>query len=275
MSWTIGGITLPRNPSKVKCKPAAEIKSVALLKQLPLLLPFGPATRVLTLEGWIQEAGKTAEQLATDYLIPFRDIVEKGMRFPQILGDDGMVASGKWAGVGWGSGSVAAAVLADDTTKKAFGLDSLRLTIFSDIYHWSGAQRTFSPARDLSNLDFISCQVYGDYAGSVAVELYDGSVTEEVSKAFASLNWYRKLFVLSDFTSVDLTNITRFRIGVDTGGGLTWLDRICIGVGVLVVGPGTRYDGIYILKQSPWEERGGVTRAFPYKMDLWCVDDYY
>lgn len=101
MTFIIGSITLPYDPGQAVFRFRTNAKKIALLKQLPFLLSLGPKVPVLRLKGYIAEAGKDADQLETDYLIPLRDMIWKPAAYPRILGDDNMISGGNWAGIGW------------------------------------------------------------------------------------------------------------------------------------------------------------------------------
>ena len=71
MTWVIGGITLPRDPSKITTKAVADVKAAGWPGKLPLLVSKGNKARILSLEGVIQEEGKDLTYLKTTYLTPF------------------------------------------------------------------------------------------------------------------------------------------------------------------------------------------------------------
>lgn len=69
MSYVIDAVTLPRNPSRVIKKTAASFKELAVPGN-PYIISFGDKAVVMTWEGFIEEAGKDASDLETDYLTP-------------------------------------------------------------------------------------------------------------------------------------------------------------------------------------------------------------
>lgn len=73
MSWIIDGITLPRNPFQVKIGGGTKGKDILYPRESPIILSMGKDVEVLTIEGWFAAEGKTADQIETDYLIPFNN----------------------------------------------------------------------------------------------------------------------------------------------------------------------------------------------------------
>ena len=75
MSWVIGTVALPLPPKKITNKSSSDVKSHTYPGELPLLISMGNKAKILSLEGYIAEEGRTAAQLETDYIIPLRDLV--------------------------------------------------------------------------------------------------------------------------------------------------------------------------------------------------------
>jgi hypothetical protein len=70
MSWTISGVTLPSNPTRITYRKSGDFKDIRIPGGLPLIISYGLKSDSLVLEGWMAEAGKTLDQLYTDYLAP-------------------------------------------------------------------------------------------------------------------------------------------------------------------------------------------------------------
>lgn len=277
MSWLIDELTLPVKPYKVKAKPAQKIKGVNLLKTMPLLLPFGPETFVITLEGWLYEVGKTINDIRNDYLAKLKLKALKPSAFPVVIADDDQFAF--WVAAQTGSGSLGLPTLSNEPVIKVKGDDALKVVVPAGSSQWSFIKHAYSPARDFSKQQFLSYRLYGlNNAGQIRLT-WITDTPDYFSKIFTDdfTGWQRKVFRKDEFTKVgngDWSSIDQVEIMWSTV-GTRYVDRTCVGVGVIIVGPGTLYDGIYILRMSPWEEKKGYPNAIPYKLELWSCDDWY
>lgn len=77
MSWQIDTITLP-----IVSKVTDKWETSTRMKDIPGTLPYYVAVgrrRVLNLEGYIYEAGKTKAYLETNYIIPLRNKVKSSV----------------------------------------------------------------------------------------------------------------------------------------------------------------------------------------------------
>lgn len=275
MSWTIGGLTLPQDPENVKVMYAKNIADVALFRTLPLLINFGPLTPVLTLTGQIAEAGKDKATLETDYILPIRAMVWKGLALSRIIVEDTQTSF--WTAIG---GS-----LSDDSVDFVKGKNCLKAivanTTYLEIYH------DYASNQDFSGQDFISIWIKGFNSGKTLRIHFWNEVY--VSKANCYLyeitdnftTWTRFVIRKSQFSNyANPTGWDKIRCVMlssqqpDTEA--TWrFDRIVVGVGHYVNGPDSRHDGVYMVKEFAIEERGGFMRNFPFVLTLWSQDDYY
>lgn len=284
MSFTLGTVTFPVNPRRVTVKQAKNIKSYMLMTQMPALLDLGPQTRVLTLEGFIAKAGKTAAELETDYLIPLTSMASKRAAIPMAVADDNQAAF-------WVKREVSGTLsIVDDAVDFRKGVNSLKWTCTPSAGTLDvGVRKYYSSALDLSGQDFVSLWLKGANKGgnfnvyfSIDAEntwtnRYSWSTTDNFT------SWTRFVIRKDEFTVVgapNWKNVTNILISY-TGSGLgtasfnVWNDRFMVGVGYLLTAPGTRYDGIYAVNAFNYEEVGGATRMFNYIVELWFADDYY
>ena len=276
MSFVIGEITLPTIPGSAHFRFRRKILAPEVMVRLPTLLNMGPTVPVLKIKGYLAVQGQDADYLETNYLIPLRDRVWRKAAFSRVIGEDDMYngGAGKWSAIGWGSGALGAPTVSDNTLVKIKGANSLKAIIGGGSYLYSGAQRTWAEDQNWSNNDFISQWLYGLNSGAFAIELYDGSLTETETITDNFSGWQRKLQLLSAFTTVNLEKIRRIRIGRSTV-GTTYFDRIIVGAGAYVNGPGSRYDGIYLIRDVIWKEEHKTVGIFPYEIELWLQDDFF
>jgi len=443
MSWKIKDVTLPLNPRRVIEKSIAELKAAPQPIGLPMLIHLGPKSRVLSLEGMLAEAGKTASDLETDYLVPLRNTVVRNPASPRLFRDDDLTEYFTCEGVhnitninsaddltDWSNPS-ANLTLSIDTTDYKEGTGcvrgdaatasgnttydiqynptgtwdwsirthiclylkyvlnetpaALRVYVYDsagNFMYWdvplpgsnvwtarlhlafesptgtsetapdlSSADRVrvalltaltvtgsvvlkvddldvdtcrvtslvyedvtdpvakgknsvrvselvgtsgswgrfrlikyFSPNIDLSRQDFFSFWLYGGNYGNPFRILFltptwaDG-YRYDLTDNFTG--WKRFIIRKDEFSKFgdnpDWSNVSRliiYNIGWNIGG--TWyFDRFCMGTGILLQAPDTRYDGIYVPKSFTYNELGGRVSAFEYTLELWCTDDYY
>jgi len=289
MSWKIGDITLPFAPRRAIFKHEADLKTVPLLKRLPLILHLGPKAKVLALDGVLAEFGKTAADLESEYLIPLSKEVIKPFAAPRVIADDNQTAF-------WTLNPVAAAVnelgspwLSDDPTAY-FGKHSLGITTpTGTTYARWYISKLFDEPIDLSRCDFLSFACWHNYGVDVTwrVQLTDKGGVDPSNKYYVDvtvsptdLAFTRYVKRLDEFTKigdVDWSRIDFIWCEHLTANlvGLFRFDRFCAGIGVLVQAPHTRYDGVYVIKKFDYQEIGGRVAAFTYSLELWNVDDYY
>jgi len=273
LTTILGEFTFPVDPSSIRNQEARDLKAVKVKVRTPLILPMGPETPIIKLKGMLAETGKDAAYAYTNWILPLRTMYRRPMSIPSLLGDDDMIA-GDWAGIGWGSGSLLAASVSDSTIQFIKGVNSVRAIVGSGAIKYSGMQRSFSTARDWSKKEFITTWAYMASAGKVAVELYDNSTAQTIEASVGATAWERELFLLSGFTTIDLSNITRIRVGFDTA-GTHYIDRTVAGVGYYLNAVGIRYDGIYNMRKMIIDESYKAIAAFPYEIELWWADEYY
>jgi len=277
MSWKIAEVTLPVNPTRAKVTPIANIMSIPSLIRSPIMIPLGPESRMLTLEGNIREHGQTVAYLETNYLLPLRVHTEKGIRFPYVIADENQ--SSFWSPQGWGSGSLGTPTLSDETVIVSKGINSLKAITGAGALATSGVTKIFSQVLDLSLKDFMSMWWYGTNNSMTITCDFVTSSGNYYSVNFIDnfTGWLRKFWRIDEFSktgSPDWASINWINITWDATGTF-YLDRLVFGIGVLILSPGNRHDGIYVIKKFPFEEKGGITKSFAYKMDLLCTDTYY
>jgi len=291
MSWVIGSITLPRNPNKIKIIPAADIKSLPLFTELPLLIPLGPSTRVLDIEGIISNPGDSLNVLKSNYIDPLQFYVETEVRYPFVICDDDMVDDSFWTVVYNAGTGIAAITPSDDAVNKSYGEDCWSAVTSGGTSYISWyLSHVFSPAVDLSKADFLSFRIYQSGAGAspvIRVQFNDKGAVDHSNKYYCDVtvtpdSWHREVTRADQWTLVGSVNLSAINfVWIEW---LNWplpypfttkIDRFVFGIGVLVNAPETRYDGIYIIKKFPWIETGGRITSLLYKMTLWSSDDYY
>jgi len=274
-TWRIGSVTLPIPPQKITSRSTRVLRKVSTTIQPPWLLDFGGDVPILTLQGKIAEGMKTVDELEESYIIPLKRMVTARRNvFPVVLGDDNMIASGNWVGCGRETGDLTAATISDSTEQVAKGENSVKAVISTGgTYGYSGIERSFDTPQNWQYYDFLSFWAYGLGSGYFAVQLYDGTATQTKVQSDVS-GWHRYIFLLSDFTAIDLSNVERVRIMRSTA-GTTYFDRIVVGIGQEVSAPGKRYDGIYIIRRFDSIENKGEIASFDYNIELWSYDHYY
>jgi hypothetical protein len=78
MSWLVAGKKL-KYVNKPKVKYTANTKEYTKAADLPIIISLGKKGTVLTIEGYIYEAGYTKAQLETSFLFFFRDKVYRSV----------------------------------------------------------------------------------------------------------------------------------------------------------------------------------------------------
>ena len=74
VSFIIGTVTLPRFPEKITFKASVDKKKLRYPSKKPIVIVYGDDVDILTIEGRLQEAGKTKTQLTTDYITPLYNL---------------------------------------------------------------------------------------------------------------------------------------------------------------------------------------------------------
>jgi len=155
MSYVLGAVTLPYNPTKVTVKQVANAKAITLLAQSPLILSFGPKNKIISIEGDI--AGDTAANLETNYLIPLEDMAGREGGFHYVIYDDDETI---WTAYNAGVGAYTIAV-AEETTIVHTGQSSLKITIGAGASATVRFYELYSANKDWSEKDFVSIWWYG------------------------------------------------------------------------------------------------------------------
>jgi len=70
LTWTIGDVTLPFAPSKVRVSNPAKVDQFVQESDLPIVIVDGAENFTITIEGVIYDTGKTANQIWADVIIP-------------------------------------------------------------------------------------------------------------------------------------------------------------------------------------------------------------
>jgi len=277
--WHIGPVILPLNPSKVTVKQAAQVKSFGLMKKYPLLMHFGPQTKVVSLEGYLQDPNADLER---DYIEPLLGMVAKPAAFHTRVFDE---ESGFWAleTITAATNSLAVS-LADEASQVRRGNRSAKITATSGTVcaRWR-IRKNYAQAKDLSSRDLFVMWWYGANT-SCLFRVCLGDFTNGNYYFFEFYDdfsgWARIVMPLMNFTSngtPEWDNITDVWIEQMTENQIgTWyIDRTVIGVGQLVRAPDTRYDGIYLVNAFTYVEEGGILDSYSYKLELWWEDDYF
>jgi len=283
MSYVLGAVTLPYNPTKVTVKQVANAKAITLLAQSPLILSFGPKNKIISIEGDI--AGDTAANLETNYLIPLEDMAGREGGFHYVIYDDDETI---WTAYNAGVGAYTIAV-AEETTIVHTGQSSLKITIGAGASATVRFYELYSANKDWSEKDFVSIWWYGTSSNKtfrfvVSTDANNDGTTGANYGYYEILDdaagWERFQPRLDQFTTAGTFDWTVCRklIGYITDAnptGTFYMDRTVIGIGQYLSAPNTRYDGIYFVNAFTFEERGGYARYFPYKIELWDEDDYF
>jgi len=136
--------------------------------------------------------------------------------------------------------------------------------------------------RNLVKQDFISWWVYGlNNSKTQEISFHTDAGVNLFYKQFTdNFTGWKRIFYRKDefltsgsplWSSIKRIQYKEFSAAAST----RYLDRACVGVGVLVAGPSTRYDGIYLIRDVKWIEEYKQYDAYPYEIELWLQDDYY
>lgn len=280
MSFQIGAVTLPVLPSEATYKKAQDSKTIRRLTALPIVLPLGPKTPVLSLKGKLWKEGFTAAQIESDYIIPFDGMVNKEAVFPRTIADDGQASF--WTAYAIGSGSYGISIADDSSTVKR-GKNSLKMTIGAGPQQWVGVTKDYGSFQDFSKKDFVALWYYhsgtADYWYVRFMEDATGAHCFYQTFSDSGTGWVRHFWRLDEFAVTGSPSWKKIRyIRIDsppTVGKVCYLDRTVLGVGRLIQAPDSRYDGIYIPTKFDFKEKGGFINVFDYDLELMSVDDYY
>jgi len=274
MSWIIGEITLPVAPRLVaKKKSFTYTKSIRGLEQ-PWLFAMGPDVTQLSLEGEIFQSSKSLNTMYSNYISKLENYLDRknGSLFPQIM--PGAPVQGWHSGAG-------VSVLGSDSTTYVKQLSSMKVTFGSgELY------KNFTNDAHFELFNFASIWAKrATSAGKLQITFYNEAYSSRA-------NGYR--FYVSGYTSwvqnkVALTGSDYERTVTTVGSPKGWnhiksivieasgaatdnnqwhLDAFFTGVGFVVASPNSRYDGIYALNDFNWEESGGNTYSFTYKITM-------
>jgi len=74
VTYTIGGVTLPKNPTTVIVEYGSNTKETEMPAANPFIVSVGDRADKMTWECHVYERGKTLAQLETDYILPLKTL---------------------------------------------------------------------------------------------------------------------------------------------------------------------------------------------------------
>jgi len=267
MSWTLGKITLPMPPSKVIRKAASAIQKIPIMIEQPWLLSMGPDVPQLALEGEAFTGTAQVESLYTTYFDQLYEYVAQKQTIDEpLLGD----------AVGWGTWTGGSA--SQSTAQKVKYEESTYVT------SWGPLKRTFATPRDFSKHNIVSIWIKSTGAQTFTIRFGNTALTAyyQWTCITTGSNWTQfSIATQTEDGSPYLSSITGSpswgaieAISI-TGTGNTYLDAFYIAHGWKLDGPGTRYDGIYVIADLEMNEGEGEIHSFNWRMNLYNKTQFF
>jgi len=280
MSYTIGAVTLPSDTTEVIPRYQKYTQEIPMYVMSPYIADYGSKIPTLTIKGFMTSSSGI-EALYTSHINTLIGYITSPAAFPAVLLDESPTADWTAYTYGVGAYSITRAV---DTTHHVIGKQSCSLTIGAGGSATVGIQRDYTATgRNWYENDFVSWCWYGSASTQVwriTIEDIYGSWIYYNFADLGSTGW-RRFFARKDNFSIgagtiDWSKIRYVRVTcTPTATSTTYIDRMCVGVGVFVDFPGARYDGIYLMNSAQFPEIGGQVNKVDFLIELVKMDDYY
>lgn len=272
MSWIVGNVTLPAAPSKVTKKKTFAYKKSVTGIETPWLFSMGPDITQLALEGEVFQSSKSLTTMYNNYISKFENYLEKrnGSLYAHIL--PGQPAKG-WTSAATSMGSDSTTYVKwDYSLAVTFGAGEIYKNFTNNAYF------------NLFNMASIWAKRPAG-AGKLQVTFYNEAYASRTNGyrfyVSGSATWVQTVVAMSSSDYSHVTNNVGSPTGwnkiksivIEASGGATdnspWkLDAFFLGIGFKLQSPRGDYDGIYVFNDFQWEEAGGNTYTFAYKITL-------
>ncbi len=280
MSHTIGAVTLPNGLTDAIPRFRKLSQEVPFYVMQPLISDLGARVPILALKGYM--IGDSIEALYTSHVNTLKSYIVGPAKFPAIILDEAPATD--WIAFDAGVGHYTIAV-ANTATRHVTGAQSLGITVthtgadHADV----GFRRTYVTSQNFSAQEFVSwCWRGGGVTDNWDLIFTDAdgdTMTYNFTDPAAGI-WARYVIrkgLFTDSATFDWTNVDTVEFKCTPTGAtrINYADRVCIGVGQYVDFPGARYDGIYLVLDAQFPEKGGIVRVLPFTMELAKSDDFY
>ena len=281
MSYIIGAVTLPNGLTEILPRYRKLSQEIPFYVMQPLMADLGARVPVLTLKGFM--VGASTDALYTSYIDTLISYIVGRAKFPAIMLDESPDTD--WiAFVAGGAGNYSIAV-ADSVLAYVTGAESLASTITNTGADNAivGFRRTYAASQDFSAQDFVSWCWRGSGAGDDWDLIFTDADADTATYNFTEPAvgvWTRYVIRKSLFIAggtMDWKNVDTVEFKcTPTGATRTnYADRVCMGVGQYVDFPYDHYDGIYLVLDAQFPEKGGVVRKLSFTIELAKSDDFY